>query len=107
LQYGNGVTNMLYNKAKVEATKARYPVGTRIELISLCNDERDMPEGLRGTVVGVDDQPSLLMKWDSGRSLSIFPGEDCFRKLTPEEIESEDQTVEENEDIDSSPTLGM
>ena len=92
---------MFYNKAKVEATKARYSVGTRIELISLCNDERDMPTGLRGTVVGVDDQPSLLMEWDSGRSLSLLPGEDSFRKLSPEEIQAE------NQEIESGPTLSM
>ena len=53
-------------------------MGTRIQLHSLCNNERDMPPGLCGTVVGVDDQPSLLMKWDNGRSLSLMPFEDSF-----------------------------
>ena len=47
-----------------------YPVGTRIELKGLCDDERDMPPGLRGTVVGMDDQPALLMHWDNG--INIF-----------------------------------
>ena len=83
---------MFYNRARVEAAKFNYPVGTRIELISLCNDEPGMPKGLRGTVVGVDDQPALLMHWDNGRSLSILPGEDRFRKLSPEEIEAENQS---------------
>ena len=41
-----------------ERLKQMYPVGTRIELNALCNDERDMPPGLRGTVVGMDDQPA-------------------------------------------------
>jgi hypothetical protein len=98
---------MFYSKERVEFAKAIYSKGTRIELISLCNDERDMPRGLRGTVVGVDDQPSLLMEWDNSRTLSIFPGEDTFRKLTPKEIEEENQTAEEKEDMGSSPTLGM
>lgn len=92
---------MFYNRTRIEAAKAKYPVGTRIELISLCNDERDMPKGLRGTVVGVDDQPALLMEWDSGRTLSVFPGEDHFRKLTPEEIE------EENQAMDAGPEMSM
>ena len=47
-----------------------YPVGTRIELKGLCDDERDMPPGLRGTVVGMDDQPALLKHWDNG--INIF-----------------------------------
>lgn len=53
-------------------------MGTRIQLHSLCNDERGMSSGLCGTVVGVDDQPSLLMKWDNGRGLSLMPFEDSF-----------------------------
>jgi hypothetical protein len=61
----------------------RYPAGTRIELQSLCNDAPGMPTGLRGTVTGHDDQPALLMNWDNHRSLSLFPGEDSFRVLTP------------------------
>ena len=73
-----------------------YPAGTRIELNWLCNDERDMPSGLRGTVVGMDDQPALLMKWDNGRTLSIFPDEDSFRKLNPDEL-AEEQSEQQQE----------
>ncbi len=80
---------MNYNRQRVEAVKANYPTGTRIELISLCNYERGMPRGLRGDVVGVDDQPALLMNWDNGRTLSILIGEDNFRKLTAEEVSEE------------------
>jgi len=74
---------------KKKALEQQYPTGTRVELNFLCNDECDMPSGLRGTVVGVDDQPALLMRWDSERTLSLFPGEDSFRRLTPEEITAE------------------
>jgi hypothetical protein len=80
---------MVFNKAKVEMAKQQYPIGTRVELYSLCNDERDMPTGLRGTVVGVDDQPALLMNWENGRTLSLLVGEDSFRKLTTEELYAE------------------
>ena len=72
-----------------ERLAKQYPVGTRIELRYLCNDEPGMTKGLRGTVVGHDDQPSLLMAWGNGRSLSLFPGEDSFRQLTPFEIAEE------------------
>lgn len=72
-----------------ERLNQMYPAGTRIELNSLCNDEQDMPPGLRGTVLGMDDQPALLMKWDNGRTLSIFPDEDDFRKLNMDELTEE------------------
>ena len=56
-----------------EQLRQMYPVGTRIELKGLCDDERDMPPGLRGTVVGMDDQPALLMHWDNGNNIfSLF-----------------------------------
>ena len=72
-----------------ERLAKRYPVGTRVELNSLCNDEPGMPTGLRGTVVAHDDQPALLMAWDNNRSLSLFPDEDSFRTLTADEIAEE------------------
>ena len=69
---------MKMHPERIEMVKKQYPVGTRIQLDSLCNDERGMPSGLCGTVVGVDDQPALLMKWDNGRSLSLMPFDDNF-----------------------------
>ena len=75
---------MNFDRKKVERVKAQYPIGTRIELVDLCNDEPGMEPGLCGTVIGVDDQPSLLMKWDNGRSLSLFPEEDSFRVVEQE-----------------------
>ncbi len=78
-----------------ESLNRMYPPGTRIELNFLCNDERDMPPGLRGTVTGIDDQPALLMRWDNGRGLSIFPDEDDFRKLTSEELAEEKAELRE------------
>lgn len=48
---------MRYSKQRIEMMKSLYPVGTRIELISFCNYEEGMPTGLRGTVVGIDDNP--------------------------------------------------
>lgn len=72
-------------KAEKERYMKLYPPGTRVELASLCNEERDMPPGLRGTVIGIDDWPQLLMKWDNGRTLALIPGEDSFRVLREQE----------------------
>ena len=79
---------MNFDRNRVEMVKRQYPVGTRIQLNSLCNDEKGMPSGLCGTVIGVDDQPALLMKWDNGRSLSLFPYEDDFT-ITGQEMDVE------------------
>ena len=75
---------MNFDRNKIEMVKRQYPVGTRIRLNSLCNDEHGMPVGLSGTVIGVDDQPSLLMEWDNGRSLSLMPFEDDFTVIGQE-----------------------
>jgi hypothetical protein len=82
-------------RQRKEHLKQTYPPGTRIELNWLCNDERDMPPGLRGTVVGIDDWPALLMRWDNGSGLSIFPDEDGFRKLNQDELAEEKAELRE------------
>lgn len=63
--------------------RRRYPPGTRIELLSMEDPYHPVPSGMKGTVVGVDDAGSIMMKWDNGRSLSLIPGEDSFRKIEP------------------------
>ena len=72
-----------------EETRRRYPKGTRIELIRMGEDPRPVPPGTRGTVVYVDDMGQVGMRWDNGQSLSLIPGEDSFRILTQEEVNSE------------------
>jgi len=87
-----------YDREEVLKVKEMYPYGVRVELIELCNDEKDMPIGLRGTVVGVDDQPALLMHWDNGKSLSLLVDKDNFRKLTEQEVLTEFNNSNEEDD---------
>ena len=84
---------MKMHPERIEMVKKQYPVGTRIQLDSLCNDERGMPSGLCGTVVGVDDQPALLMKWDNGRSLSLMLFDDNFTVITQEQEPTADEQL--------------
>ena len=80
-----GVIYLLYHKDFVERMRNQYPPGTRVEVVSLCNEEEHLKPGMKGTVVGVDDQPALLVNWDNGSSLSILIGKDHFRVVFQQE----------------------
>ena len=87
-----GVILEMYQRKLVESMRAQYPPGTRVEVISLCNEEEYLRPGTKGTVVGVDDQPALLVHWDNGSSLSLLIGQDQFRVI-PEQEESHALTM--------------
>lgn len=87
-----------------QSTKAAYPVGTRLELISMDDPYAPVLPGTRGTVQYVDDIGQIGIKWDNGSSLSLIPGEDSYRKLTEEELAEEQN---DGMDEDNSPVMGM
>lgn len=64
----------------VERIRREYPTGARVELVRM-DDVQAPPIGTRGTVLGVDDTGSLLMKWDNGSRLNVVYGEDIVKKL--------------------------
>lgn len=68
------------NKETVERIRRDYPAGTRVELVRM-EDVQAPPIGTRGTVQGVDDTGSLMMRWDNGSGLNVVWGEDIVRKL--------------------------
>lgn len=70
-------------------TRLNYPPGTRLELVCMGNDPNPVPPGTRGTVELVNSLGDIEVNWDNGRSLSLIPGEDSFRKLTQEELAAE------------------
>ena len=80
-----GVIFMLYQRDYVAHMREKYPPGTRVEVVSLCNEEEHLKPGTKGTVVGVDDQPALLVNWDNGGSLSLLIGQDQFRVVSEQE----------------------
>ena len=45
------------------------------------DDVQAPPVGTKGTVLGVDDTGSLLMRWDTGSSLNVIYGEDIVDKI--------------------------
>lgn len=82
-----GLFNDWNQMAKIN--KAKYPPGTRIELISMNDPHHPVESGTRGTVDFVDDGGNIHMKWDNGRSLALCSDADEFRKLSQEEIDEE------------------
>ena len=85
----------LAERERAARTRLNYPPGTRIELIQMGDDPRPVAPGTRGSVRFVDDMGSIHMHWDNGRTLALIPGEDSFRKLTPEEIAQEQAAQEQ------------
>ena len=64
----------------VEKIKKEYPVGARVELVRM-DDIQAPPIGTKGTVRGVDDTASIMVRWDNGSGLNVVYGEDLCRKL--------------------------
>jgi hypothetical protein len=65
---------------QLEALRKQYPDGTRVELLRM-DDIQAPPPGTVGTVYGIDDSGSLLIRWDNGSGLSVIFGEDVVRKV--------------------------
>lgn len=70
----------LISKEALQALRAQYPSGTRIELVRM-DDCYAPPIGAKGTVTGVDDIGSIMVRWDNGSSLSLAYGVDICRKV--------------------------
>lgn len=78
-----------HSRGLVEFTRSCYPPGTRIVLSSMNDPYAPAESGTRGTVRYVDDAGQVGVAWDNGRSLSLIPGVDSFRKMTQQEIAQE------------------
>ena len=69
------------SREALHALRERFPKGTRVELGQM-DDPQARPIGTKGTVIGVDDIGSIMVRWDNGSSLNIAYGEDICRKVT-------------------------
>lgn len=68
------------SKETVDKLRQEYPAGTRVALVRM-DDVQAPPKGTKGTVTGVDDTGSLLVKWDNGCGLNVVFGADKVVKL--------------------------
>lgn len=66
------------SKEIVEMLRKKYSAGIRVELVEM-DDPQAPPIGTQGTVVGVDDIGSIMVRWDNGSGLHIIYGVDRCR----------------------------
>ena len=83
----------------VDIISKRYPVGTRIRLLKMADDPCPVPVGTEGTVTGVDNEASLLVEWDNGRSLSVIHLVDRV-EITAPAPPSPDMAGQEKDSVD-------
>ena len=66
------------SREQIAVLRERYPRGTRVELLGM-DDPLAPPTGTLGEVMGVDDAGQILVRWETGSSLSLISGVDSFR----------------------------
>ena len=69
----------LPSKETVERVRLRYPTGCRVELVQM-DDPQAPPAGTFGTVLGVDDTGSIMVRWDNGNGLNVVYGKYICRR---------------------------
>ena len=69
------------SKEALQALRERFPRGTRVELVQM-DDPQAPPIGTKGTVEGVDDIGSIMVRWDNGSGLNVAYGVDVCRKVS-------------------------
>ena len=68
------------HRETVERIRREFPVGCRVELLRI-DDPQAAPIGTCGTVIGVDDTGSVMVRWDNGSGFHVVYGEDECRKV--------------------------
>lgn len=69
------------SKNTIEKLREMYPIGTRVELVSMNDPFTKLMPGEQGTVQFVDDIGTVFVNWDCGSGLGVAYGEDVIRKI--------------------------
>ena len=72
------------NKSYLAQLRKQYPVGTKIQLISMRDEKYPILPGTIGEVTHIDDMGSLHMKWQNGSSLALISEVDSFKVVAAE-----------------------
>lgn len=71
---------IMIKKEELEKLRRDYPEGCRVELVQM-DDDYAPPVGTKGTVKGVDDIGSIMVRWDTGSGLHIIYGVDKCKRV--------------------------
>ena len=71
----------IMERSEVFSLREKYPVGTRVSLVSTTDPYTRLKSGAKGTVRHIDDAGTIHVRWDCGSGLGLVPGEDVFRKI--------------------------
>ena len=66
------------SKSYLEQLRKKYPVGTKLQLISMRNEKYPVLPGTVGEVTHIH------MRWENGSSLSLIPEVDSFKAVVAE-----------------------
>lgn len=69
------------NNETVDRVRKQYPIGTRVELITMTDPYSTLRPGDQGTVDFVDDTATIFVFWDKGSTLGVVYGEDAIKSL--------------------------
>ena len=62
------------NVNKVALIRKMFSAGTRVEVVPLGVDGRGSEDGIKGTVLGVGDDGSLMMRWEDEVPVDLLQG---------------------------------
>jgi len=65
---------------QLELIKKLYPVGSKVELISM-DDPQAPPKGTKGEVYAIDSIGQIHVNWENGSSLALIYGTDDFKRI--------------------------
>ena len=61
--------------------REQYPVGCTVVLEEMNDPYREMPAGMTGKVIHVDDAGGIHVAWSNGSTLAALHGVDRIRRL--------------------------
>lgn len=68
------------NEKLLKRLRNMYPVGTRVRLLKM-DDEQAPPYNTLGTIRNIDDMGTIHVAWDNGSSLGLVYGIDRFETV--------------------------